>query len=93
MPTITLSGLSDAQTRALRLADNKIALSAGWDVDLLKVELGDLASLELDFDLTITGFATGEIDVLLAGENDPDDEVVPALPMPAWVRFIAPSMN
>ena len=80
VPTITLPGLSDGQRRALRLADNKIALSAGWDLDLLKLELGDLSAMELDFDLSLTGFSTGEIDVILEGEPDPDDEVIPAVP-------------
>jgi hypothetical protein len=45
-PTITLPHLDEAQRRALRLADNKIALNAGWDVDLLKLELKELADLE-----------------------------------------------
>ena len=66
VPTIELVGLSDAQKRALRLADNKIALDAGWDLDLLKVELAELSTLDLDMDLTVTGFSTGELDVLLA---------------------------
>src|SRR5687767_15320508 len=65
VPTIELVGLSDAQKRALRLADNKIALGAGWDLDLLKVELAELSALEIDMDLTVTGFSTGELDVLL----------------------------
>jgi ParB-like chromosome segregation protein Spo0J len=43
VPTIELTGLNDAQRRALRLADNKIALGAGWDLDLLKLELGELS--------------------------------------------------
>jgi ParB-like chromosome segregation protein Spo0J len=42
--TIELTGLNDAQRRALRLADNKIALGAGWDLDLLKLELGELSA-------------------------------------------------
>jgi hypothetical protein len=54
--TITLPHLDEAQRRALRLADNKIALNAGWDVDLLKLELKELADLEIDFDLSLTGF-------------------------------------
>src|SRR5918997_377553 len=72
VPTIELVGLSDAQKRALRMADNKIPLGAGWDLDLLKVELSDLSGLELDMDLTVTGFSTGELDVLLGGQQDPD---------------------
>jgi DNA modification methylase len=80
VPTITLSGLSETQKRALRLADNKIALNAGWDLEVLQQELGELASIDLDIDPTLTGFSTGEIDVILSKSVDPDDEVVPPIP-------------
>jgi hypothetical protein len=70
----------DAQKRALRLADNKIALGAGWDLDLLKVELAELSALNFDLDLTLTGFPTGELDVLLSGSEDPDDDAIPPVP-------------
>ena len=66
VPTITLSGLSETQKRALRIADNKIALNAGWDLEILQQELGELASIDVDIDPTLTGFSTGEIDVILA---------------------------
>jgi DNA modification methylase len=85
-PTITLAGLSDGQKRALRLADNKIALNAGWDLDLLKVELQDLSSLEIDLDLSLTGFSIGEIDVVLDDGGDPDDEIIPAAPQTPRTR-------
>ena len=77
VPTIALAGLSETQKRALRLADNKIALGAGWDLDLLKVELSELS---LDFHLSLTGFSVGEIDVILTASPDPDDELIPAAP-------------
>ena len=80
VPTITLSGLSETQKRALRIADNKIALNASWDLEILQQELGELASIDLDIDPTLTGFSTGEIDVLLARSADPDDEVIPPAP-------------
>ena len=80
VPTITLSGLSETQKRALRIADNKIALNAGWDLEILQQEFGELASIDLDIDPTLTGFSTGEIDVLLAKSTDPDDEVIPPAP-------------
>jgi ParB-like chromosome segregation protein Spo0J len=80
VPTITLADLSETKKRALRLADNKIALNAGWDVEILQVELGELASIDLDIDATLTGFSTGEIDVILAKSVDPNDEVLPAIP-------------
>ena len=80
VPVIILAGLSDTQKRALRLADNKIALNAGWDMEILKLELADLSLPEVDIDLGLTGFSTGEIDVVLAESEDPDDEVIPAVP-------------
>lgn len=78
VPVITLDWMSEAQKRALRLADNKIALNAGWDPEVLKIELDALG--DLSFDLDLTGFSTGELDVLTADTPDPDDEVVPPSP-------------
>jgi ParB-like nuclease domain len=83
VPTIILSGLSETQMRALRIADNKIALNAGWDLEILQEELGALASIDVDIDPTLTGFSTGEIDVILSA-TDPDDEIIP--PVPATPR-------
>ena len=80
VPVITLSGLSEIQKRTLRIADNKIALNAGWDLEILQLELGELGSIDVDIDLTLTGFSTGEIDVILTSAADPDDEVIPAVP-------------
>jgi ParB-like nuclease domain len=80
VPTIILSGLSETQKRVLRIADNKIALNAGWDLEILQLELSELASLDVDIDPTLTGFLTGEIDVILTSADDPDDEVIPPLP-------------
>ncbi len=80
VPVIILSDLSETQKRALRLADNKIALNAGWDMEILKLELADLSLPEVDIDLSLTGFSVGEIDVVLADSEDPDDEVIPAVP-------------
>lgn len=68
VPTIELSGLSPTQKRAYILADNRLALDAGWDEDLLKLELTELQ--ELNFDLSLTGFSDEEIEELL----DMDDE-------------------
>ena len=76
VPTIQIVGLSEAQRRALVLADNKLALNAGWDFELLKVELGDLN--DQGFDIALTGFSVDELSKLLApagteGLTDPDD--------------------
>ena len=84
VPTIVLPSLSETQKRALRIADNKIALNAGWDLEILQLELGELASIDIDIDPTLTGFTTGEIDVILSSAADPDDEVIP--PVPATPR-------
>lgn len=80
VPVIELTGLSEAHKKALRLADNKITLNAGWDTEILKLELADLSIPEIDIDLSLTGFSAGEIDVVLAESDDPDDEVIPPVP-------------
>ena len=61
VPVITLSGLSEIQKRALRIADNKIALNAGWDLEILQLELSELSSIDIDIDPTLPGFSTGEL--------------------------------
>jgi len=84
LPTIDAAHLTEAQRRAYVLADNRMALDAGWDNDLLKIELQGLG--EMDFDLTLTGFDLGEIAALTLdateGLTDPDDVPdVPAVPV------------
>lgn len=81
VPTIAANHLSKSQVQAYRLADNQLTMNSGYDEDLLKIELGALAELDLEFDLEITGFETAEIDTLLDGEGqakpDPADSVPP----------------
>lgn len=77
VPVIRLSGLSTASKRALRIADNKIALNAGWDTDLLRIELEEIEAEGLNLELT--GFAVGEIDVKMTESIHPDDHVIPAV--------------
>ena len=60
VPCLRVEGLSDAQIRAYILADNKLAEDAGWDMELLNIELTELASL--DFDISLTGFEMPELD-------------------------------
>ena len=84
VPTLELGHLTPAQRRAYVLADNRLALSAGWDEDLLRIELGDLQAD--GFDLTLTGFDLDEIAGFLAepigGLTDPDDvPVAPEVPV------------
>jgi DNA modification methylase len=80
LPVIVLAGLSETQKQALRIADNKLALTAGWDDDLLRTELMDLR--DVGFDLALTGFGDDELASIFAdhtaGLTDPDD--VPEAP-------------
>ena len=86
VPVIELPGLTEVQKRALRIADNKIALNAGWDLEILQSELSELSAIDVDIEPTLTGFTTGEIDVILDGPDDPDDEVIPAVPVTPRTR-------
>ena len=80
VPVIVLDHLSDAQRRALVIADNKLAENAGWDEELLRVELAALD--EMDFDLDLMGFSNEELEALLGdldgtalGETEGEDDV------------------
>ncbi len=82
VPTVRLSHLSPAERKAYILADNKLALNAGWDQELLAVELQEL--IDADFDVDLTGFSVTEIDLVLdaaqqAGTSGlgPDDALPP----------------
>lgn len=82
VPCLRLDHMSASEKWAYVLADNKLALNAGWDEDLLAAELGALKSENLDFDIGITGFSIPEIDSLMetvAPEDtgDPEDDVLP----------------
>ncbi|MBU0554951.1 MAG: ParB N-terminal domain-containing protein [Alphaproteobacteria bacterium] len=65
VPVVPIADLSPAELRAYALADNRIAQNAGWDEDVLRIEFEELHSLDLSFDLEITGFSTTEIDQLM----------------------------
>ncbi len=79
VPVIELAHLSEAQKRAYILADNKLAEQAGWDRELLALELGELRDMAVD--LASLGFDAGELDALFrAGEADPREDEVPPLP-------------
>lgn len=80
VPVIELTGLSEAQKRAYILADNKLALNAGWDIDLLAEELKELK--DLNFDLELTGFSDKELADFLTEEVEglTDEDAVPDVP-------------
>src|ERR1035438_1125463 len=67
VPVILLGHLSEAQRRALVVADNQLALNAGWDEDLLRLELAALQ--EEDYDLSLAGFDDEELARLLAAQD------------------------
>lgn len=68
VPCVFAEHLTDSQKRAYILADNRLALSAGWDEELLALEFGELK--DLGFDLELTGFDAKEIEKLFAGDSD-----------------------
>ena len=80
VPALRLSHLSATERRAYVLADNKLAENAGWDKELLAIELQGL--IDLDFDVELTGFALAEIDLCLGDSLSATDEhsreIVPA---------------
>lgn len=71
VPYIVVDGLTEAQQRAYRLADNKLSELALWDEDLLKEELEDL--LDEDYDISLTGFSDVDLTDLLKDEEDLED--------------------
>ena len=71
VPYIVIDGLTEAQQRAYRLADNKLSELALWNEDLLKEELKDL--LDEDYDLSLTGFSDVDLTDLLKDEDDLED--------------------
>lgn len=72
VPCIVLSGLTEAQKKAYIIADNKLALNAGWDDELLNLELENLK--ELDFDISLTGFNIDELDDVLGEEKEVEED-------------------
>ena len=81
VPSIRLTHLTEAQKKAYVITDNKLALNAGWDDEMLAVELTDLK--DMGFDLDLTGFSTEEIEALLAPagtEGLTDEDAVPEVP-------------
>ena len=82
VPIIVLAHLSETQKRALMLADNKIALNASWDMDLLANELADLSSMDLEFNLELTGFEVADIDFIIGEAEERRAGDVETAPVP-----------
>lgn len=80
VPTIRIDHLSDDQKRAYVLADNQLAARAGWDPEILAIELQHLSEVVVDFEVTVTGFEVPQIDLIIEGASDKPkdrDEVEP----------------
>ena len=82
-PTVCLADMNEADIRAYVIADNRTAELAGWDRELLGLELQYLNDLDIDFDLTLTGFELPEVDILidelsLNGDTEDPADAVPA---------------
>lgn len=69
VPVLRLEGMSEANRRAYIIADNRLAELAGWDRELLGLELGDLSKLVPDFEFEVIGFDVAEIEALLNGAD------------------------
>jgi DNA modification methylase len=92
VPVVALSSLSEADKKALIIADNRIAELAGWDRDILAIEYQALDDLRFD-DIEVTGFSLGEIDTILdeasekkPNEPGPEDHIPPAVETPVTRR-------
>ena len=82
VPCVRLEHMSAEEKRAYVLADNKLALNAGWDEEILAEELKELLAVDLDFDIGLTGFTVAEIDSLVDGlepeePGDPEEDRLP----------------
>ncbi len=91
VPTVQLDHLSAAEKRAYIIADNRLAELAGWDEELLAVELHGLLELELEFDITDIGFELPEIDLLLEADRQEggegrDDDLAGLADLPTTAR-------
>src|SRR3984893_16849202 len=86
-PCLRVDHLSPAEKRAYVLADNKLALNAGWDEELLALELQELMEADIDFGVDITGFSIAEVDQLIEGlaPTEPGDPADDRLPEPEAV--------
>jgi hypothetical protein len=75
VPVVEVSNLTPAQKKAYIIADNKLAENSDWNQELLSCELKELLEIDLDFDLSVTGLETAEIDILLH-EDSPKSEPI-----------------
>lgn len=82
VPCIVARGWTEAQVRAYVITDNKLALNAGWDEELLKVEIESLQ--DMDFDIDLLGFSEDEIEDLLGVDEDEDNPYTDKVDTPTY---------
>src|SRR5215212_7178080 len=89
VPCRRIETMTETEKRAYVLADNKLALNAGWDEEILAEELKGLLAEDLEFDITVTGFSIAEIDGLVEGlaPEEPGDRVTADHPAAGWGTF------
>lgn len=88
VPTVEAAHLTEAQKRAYILADNRLALDAGWDDEILRVELIELQ--DAGFDLSDTGFDLKEVEALIGGLDDEDGDGEPSRKDALSDKFLMP---
>ncbi|MEX0645692.1 MAG: DNA methyltransferase [Parvularculaceae bacterium] len=91
VPCRRITHMTAEEKRAYALADNKLALNAGWDEEILALELQGLLETDVDFDISVIGFDPGEIDLIIEApkpseKHDPDDEKLPGIGGPPVTR-------
>lgn len=74
VPVLRLEHMSEVERHAYVIADNRLAELAGWDKELLQLELGAILAVEADFDLALTGFDGGELEALLSVSDTPAND-------------------
>lgn len=82
VPAVRVTGLTETQLRALRLALNRLAEDAAWDPNELRIEFAEILALDVSVDLTITGFQMAEIDLSLQTELEAEEPPEPPAPPP-----------
>ncbi len=80
VPTVRLGHMTEAQMRGYVLADNKLAQNAGWDQELLAIEFQYLTELDIDFDVSVTGFEAAEIDLVIESLDSDEDSSADHIP-------------
>lgn len=81
VPVIRIEGLSEAERRVLRIADNRIAENSSWDLELLATELRFLSELKVDFELELSGISTAEMDSLIGDKDAADTAAEDEVPL------------